>query len=120
MENHPMTETPEIRRPRKMARDAYVASSDSASAATATNAPSSAEMAAPAVAKPQTKAGLVVDLLGREEGASLTELSEATGWLPHTCRAFLTGLRKRGQSPEKGKRDDGVTFYHLRPVEVAA
>ena len=112
-----MIETTKIRRPRKMARDAYVVPTHNAGVAIRADAPASAE-SAPSAAKPQTKASLVVDLLGREEGASLTELSEATGWLPHTCRAFLTGLRKRGQMPEKGKRDDGVTFYRLPPVEV--
>jgi hypothetical protein len=30
------------------------------------------------------------------EGATIIELSEAMGWLPHTTRAVLTGLRKRG------------------------
>lgn len=83
----------------------------------AVNAPLVGELA---TVRPQTKAGLVQHLLARDGGASLPELSEATGWLPHTCRAFLTGLRKRGRSPEKGKRDDGVTFYHLPQVEVAA
>jgi hypothetical protein len=30
------------------------------------------------------------------EGASLDKIVAATGWLPHTVRAELTGLRKRG------------------------
>ena len=30
------------------------------------------------------------------DGATLAELVAATGWLPHTTRAALTGLRKRG------------------------
>ncbi len=30
------------------------------------------------------------------EGATISELIAATGWLPHTTRAALTGLRKRG------------------------
>ena len=115
-----MTETTKIRRPRKMAREAQPVPNDGINVATARNIPVSRELAMPAAAKPQTKANLVQELLARDGGASLVELCEATGWLPHTCRAFLTGLRKRGQSPEKGKRDDGVTFYHLRPVEVAA
>ena len=115
-----MTETTKTRRPRKMAREAQPAPNDCINAATAWNIPVSGEPATPAAAKPQTKANLVQELLARDGGASLAELCEVTGWLPHTCRAFLTGLRKRGQSPGKAKRDDGVTFYHLPPVEVTA
>ena len=43
-----------------------------------------------------TKIAKVLALLGRESGAHLRELIDATGWLPHTTRAALTGLRKRG------------------------
>lgn len=77
--------------------------------------PSDAEMF-----KRPTKVGLVQALLARDDGASLDELREATGWLPHSCRALLTRLRKQGQSLKKRRRDDGVTVYHLAPVEGAA
>lgn len=50
-------------------------------------------------------------LLVREEGASLDELTTATGWQPHSCRAFLTGLRKRGWAVERKKREDGTTIW---------
>lgn len=63
--------------------------------------------------KPQTKASLVEGLLLQDAGASLADLSQATGWLPHTCRAFLTGLRKKGRHLERAKREDGVTIYKL-------
>jgi hypothetical protein len=53
----------------------------------------------------QTKAELVLGMLRREEGATIAELIEATGWLPHTTRAALTGLRKKGYVVDKGKRD---------------
>jgi Protein of unknown function (DUF3489) len=43
-----------------------------------------------------TKIGDVVNLIQRDCGATLEELVAATGWLPHTARAALTGLRKRG------------------------
>ena len=49
-----------------------------------------------AARKPQTKRAQVLDLLRRPEGATLVELVEATGCLPHTTRAALTGLRKKG------------------------
>jgi hypothetical protein len=43
-----------------------------------------------------TKLARVVELLQQDRGASIDELIILTGWLPHTTRAALTGLRKRG------------------------
>jgi hypothetical protein len=43
-----------------------------------------------------TKLARVVELLQQDRGASIAELIVMTGWLPHTTRAALTGLRKRG------------------------
>jgi len=60
-----------------------------------------------------TKAAEVKRLLLRPEGASLNELGRATGWQPHTCRAFLTGLRKKGGVLTRTKLDDGATTYAL-------
>ncbi len=60
----------------------------------------------------QTKSALVLSLLRRDEGATLTELVAATGWQPHTTRAALTGLRKKGHVLEKTKRDE-VTCYRI-------
>lgn len=62
-----------------------------------------------------TKASIVIDLLRRREGATLNELVNATGWLPHTTRAALTGLRKKGHVVEKTKRDD-ATCYRIAGV----
>jgi hypothetical protein len=71
----------------------------------------------PSVPAPkQTKAALVLALLGRGEGATLPELVQATGWLPHTTRAALTALRKKGCTLNKSKRD-GATCYRI--VEAA-
>jgi hypothetical protein len=43
-----------------------------------------------------SKLARVIELLQRHGGATIPTLIEATGWLPHTTRATLTGLRKRG------------------------
>jgi Protein of unknown function (DUF3489) len=72
------------------------------------------------IIKPQTKASLVEGLLLQDAGASLADLGQATGWLPHTCRAFLTGLRKKGRHLERAKRADGVTIYKLMPIAAVA
>ena len=44
------------------------------------------------------------------EGATLADLIEATGWLPHTTRAALTGLRKKGHVLAKDKRGDATCY----------
>lgn len=71
-----------------------------------------APVSAPATPKPerQTKTGAVLALLKRDAGATLAELIEATGWLPHTTRAALTTLRKKGHAIEKSKRGDATCY----------
>ncbi len=59
-----------------------------------------------------TKVSQLIALLEREGGASITELATSLGWLPHTTRAALTGLRKKGRDIIKSKADD-VTRYHI-------
>ena len=43
-----------------------------------------------------TKHQQVIDLLTRDDGASLEDMSAVTNWLPHSTRAFLTSLKKKG------------------------
>ncbi len=63
--------------------------------------------------RPGTKRALIVTLLSREQGASLEELIAATGWLPHTTRAALTGLRQSGCAIERLKGSDGTSIYRI-------
>lgn len=67
---------------------------------------------APAAGRPGTKQAKVIDLLKRERGATLAEIVGATGWLPHTSRAVLTGLRKKGHVIGSEKVE-GVTRYQI-------
>ena len=60
----------------------------------------------------ESKTALITRLLTRSCGASLDELVAATGWQPHTTRAALTGLRKKGHTLTKDKVD-GVTRYSI-------
>ncbi len=46
--------------------------------------------------KPKTKKAQLMQLLTRKTGADVATISEKLGWLPHTTRAALTGLRKAG------------------------
>jgi predicted GNAT superfamily acetyltransferase len=59
-----------------------------------------------------TKLAAVIALLVRPDGASLDEMIAATEWLPHTTRAALTGLRKRGYAVER-RRIEGKTRYAI-------
>jgi hypothetical protein len=49
-----------------------------------------------------SKRAQIIALMQRKTGASLDEMVEATGWLPHTTRAALTGLRHQGRSQRGG------------------
>ena len=60
-----------------------------------------------------SKQALIVGMLSKDEGATLDALIAATGWLPHTTRAALTGLRKRGYLVERmPRRDQRIALPH--------
>lgn len=65
----------------------------------------------------RSKKALVISLLRREQGATLDDLVAATGWLPHTTRAALTGLRKSGHAITNDKNDAGRSVYRLKPQD---
>jgi Protein of unknown function (DUF3489) len=69
-----------------------------------------------------TKMAGVVALLERDRGATLAELIAATDWLPHTVRAALTGLRKRGFviTLDRSSNERGSTYAIPRDQGVAA
>lgn len=46
--------------------------------------------------KPGTKKAQLIQMLRRKSGAEISLISGKLGWLPHTTRAALTGLRKSG------------------------
>lgn len=70
------------------------------------------------VAKKTTKSSTVEKLLERKDGASLEAICKATGWQRHSCRAFMTGLRKKGREVVRYKNDKGTSIYKLTPIEV--
>lgn len=63
-------------------------------------------------AKP-TKIETIFKLLRRPNGASIAQLQKAAGWQPHSVRAALTGLRKKGHAIERNKDAKGVTRYRI-------
>ncbi|MDE3175017.1 MAG: DUF3489 domain-containing protein [Pseudomonadota bacterium] len=78
------------------------------------NEPPTASRAAP---RSGTKIDRVLKMLDRPEGATLEAMANATGWLPHTTSAALTGLRRRGYILERSRDDAvGASVYRLRPT----
>lgn len=106
-----------------------VAASDEVDAATAAYVLTEAGCAAVAVADggssgdaarplsdqaaPSGKLGTVLKAIGRKRGATLAELTRATGWQPHTTRAALTRLRQRG-FPAALTEEGGRKAYRLQ------
>jgi len=65
-----------------------------------------------------SKTATVQKMLRRAGGATLAEITTVTTWQPHSARAYLSGLRKRGEPLRRDIRRDGTTCYRLG--EVAA
>jgi hypothetical protein len=53
---------------------------------------------APRKPREGTKQEAVISLLRREEGATLAQICEATGWQAETARGFLARLRSQGMA----------------------
>jgi Protein of unknown function (DUF3489) len=60
-----------------------------------------------------TKLALVIEHLRCADGATIIDLTHATGWLPHTTRAALTGLRKRGYAVIRERVGAGDSIYRI-------
>ena len=60
-----------------------------------------------------SKLAAVVGMLRRNNGATIGDLTAVTGWLPHTTRAAITGLRKRGYSVIRERIEDGCSAYRI-------
>ena len=61
----------------------------------------------------ETAPALVIEHLQRADGATIIDLSQATGWLPHTTRAALTGLCKRGYAVIRERIGAGGSVYRI-------
>jgi Protein of unknown function (DUF3489) len=69
-----------------------------------------------AVPRDGSKLALMIELLRRADGATIVDLTQATGWLPHTTRAALTGLRKRGYAVIRERIGAGDSAYRISDV----
>ena len=67
-----------------------------------------------------SKQALVIEMLSEKSGATLDALVAATGWLPHTTRAALTGLRQRGFSIERAREGEASVYRIVGTTSAAA
>lgn len=75
------------------------------------------EVAPPLSTRARTsKSEVVAKLLARPKGATVDDMITATGWQPHSVRAFLSGLRKRGHVLIRKERKDGRCAYRIGEV----
>ena len=76
------------------------------------NTNTKAEPGAASAPRSSSKSAAVIELLRRPDGATLDDVTTATGWQKHTARAVLTGLKKKGHTIERTK-EDGVSRYRI-------
>ena len=69
--------------------------------------------------KRQTKALKVEAMLARKSGATLDQMCKATGWQAHTCRAFMSGLRKKGREIVRETSQAGNSIYRFGAASAA-
>jgi Protein of unknown function (DUF3489) len=60
-----------------------------------------------------SKRAQIIGLMQGMAGATLNDMVEVTGWLPHTTRAALTGLRHKGYAIARGKNARAETVYRI-------
>ena len=65
-----------------------------------------------------SKLDKLVGMLSRKTGTTITKASEALGWQPHTTRASLTGLKKRGYVIERKDRVGKDSLYMISKSEA--
>jgi hypothetical protein len=65
-----------------------------------------------AAGTPGSQKALLVEMIGRKGGATLTELMKATGWQAHSVRGAISTLgRKGGVKVRSSKNDAGERVY---------
>jgi hypothetical protein len=69
----------------------------------------------PVVIRAGTKQAAIIALLQRPEGASISEISNMTGWAPHSARGMIAGaLKKRlGLQISTSSQDKRGRVYHI-------
>ena len=62
-----------------------------------------------------TKQAKIIAMLQRPEGATISQIAEATGWQPHTVRGTFAGAfkKKLGLTLSSSKDDHGQRVYRV-------
>jgi transcription initiation factor IIE alpha subunit len=58
-----------------------------------------------------SKAATLLEMLQRQDGATLEEMTTRTGWQSHSVRAAMTGLRKKGHVIEKRAAGNTTAWF---------
>lgn len=63
------------------------------------------------------KGATILELLRRKEGATLADLTKATGWQSHSVRGYLSAQigKKMDLKLESTKSEDGQRLYRIVP-----
>jgi len=75
-------------------------------------------ISSPDLPRAGTKRAMLIGMLERAQGASVAEIGQRLGWLPHTVRAAITGLRHAGREVTRSKNESSQAVYRLAPVET--
>lgn len=70
-----------------------------------------------------TKGAQVIEMLRSPAGGTAASIGSATGWLPHTIRAFISQLPKQGfkvSAEKSGKGKGSTTIWRLAAEGCAA
>jgi hypothetical protein len=96
--------------------NASVNGPDTANPAATVGAVETSEGLASVSPRQGSKLAAIVSMLLGQRGATLNQLVKATGWLPHTTRAALTSLRKRGYALTLDRSDSSRdSVYRIAP-----
>lgn len=73
------------------------------------------------IEKPASKQDQVLALLRRQQGATIQEICEVTGWRQHSARGFLSGaLKKRLKIDVVSEKDEaGERRYALLKLDLS-
>lgn len=110
------TQKSATKRPRRMAREPRQ-QQDAQAGDTPSGAATGGHAKPASTPKCSSKNEAVLTLLNRPGGATLDQMVEATGWLPHTTRAVLTGFKKKGHWVTSEKVD-GARIYRIASTAV--
>lgn len=109
------TKTPERKKPVSNPTRPAAAQRSAKRARVSTQTPSAPSAPAAVPATKVTTRDQLAALVVRDEGATLDQMIAAMGWLPHTTRAALTGLRKAGYAIDSDKIDGVRTYRAVAP-----